>query len=227
VRAEGLDELRKGLWVASLSYLTDACCAVGDAEFAVELYAQLSPLTGTNVTIGHGVLVYGSADRYLGMLAATAGERELAAEHLELALAYNRRMGTDTWVAHTAHQYGRVLLGRGRRGDAERAAGLLAESRALAERIGMPTLLARLDELGPSLAPAAAPPDGLSPREVEILRLVARGRSNREIGLELSISEHTAANHIRSILRKTGSANRTEAATYAHTRGLTRDPSTR
>ena len=46
-------------------------------------------------------------------------------------------------------------------------------------------------------------PDGLSPREVEILALVARGLSNREIGGELSISEHTAANHIRSILRKT------------------------
>jgi DNA-binding CsgD family transcriptional regulator len=58
------------------------------------------------------------------------------------------------------------------------------------------------------------------PREVEILRLVARGLSNREVGRVLSISEHTAANHIRSILRKTGAANRTEAAAHAHTNGL-------
>ena len=63
-------------------------------------------------------------------------------------------------------------------------------------------------------------PDSLSPREVQILALVAEGLSNREIGGRLSISEHTAANHIRSILRKTESANRTEAASYAHLHGL-------
>ena len=43
---------------------------------------------------------------------------------------------------------------------------------------------------------------------------------NREIGRTLFISEHTTANHVRSILRKTGCANRTEAAAYAHRRGL-------
>jgi class 3 adenylate cyclase/DNA-binding CsgD family transcriptional regulator len=63
-------------------------------------------------------------------------------------------------------------------------------------------------------------PDGLSTREVEVLRLVAAGRSNREIGDVLFISGHTAANHVRSILQKTGSANRAEAATYAARRGL-------
>jgi DNA-binding NarL/FixJ family response regulator len=65
-----------------------------------------------------------------------------------------------------------------------------------------------------------AGPDGLSPREVQVLALVARGFSNRRIGAELSISEHTAANHIRSILRKTECANRTEAASFAHRHGL-------
>jgi DNA-binding NarL/FixJ family response regulator len=55
---------------------------------------------------------------------------------------------------------------------------------------------------------------------VQILGLVARGLSNREIGTTLHISEHTAANHIRSILRKTGCANRTQAASYAHRHGL-------
>jgi DNA-binding CsgD family transcriptional regulator len=63
-------------------------------------------------------------------------------------------------------------------------------------------------------------PDGLSPREVQILALVAQGLSNRQLGTRLSISEHTAANHVRSILRKTNCANRTEAASYAHRHGL-------
>ena len=81
----------------------------------------------------------------------------------------------------------------------------------------MRALLERIHAAG--RAPVAAP-SGLSPREVEILRLVARGLSNRDVGRALSISEHTAANHIRSILRKTGAANRTEAAAYAHANGL-------
>jgi DNA-binding NarL/FixJ family response regulator len=55
---------------------------------------------------------------------------------------------------------------------------------------------------------------------VEVLRLAARGLSNREIGSSLFISEHTAANHIRSILRKTACANRAEATAYAYERGL-------
>lgn len=58
-------------------------------------------------------------------------------------------------------------------------------------------------------------PDGLSPREVEVLRLVAAGSSNRQIGAALFISPNTAANHIRAILQKTGCANRAEAAAYA------------
>ena len=63
-------------------------------------------------------------------------------------------------------------------------------------------------------------PDGLSSREVQILALVARGMSNARSARTLSISEHTAANHVRSILRKTGCANRTQAASYAHSHGL-------
>ena len=55
-------------------------------------------------------------------------------------------------------------------------------------------------------------PDGLTSRETEVLRLVGEGLLNREIGERLVISENTAANHVRSILAKTGSANRTQAA---------------
>ena len=84
----------------------------------------------------------------------------------------------------------------------------------------MATLLRRVNALRSDVAPAVGLPDDLSAREAEILRLVARGLSNREIGETLFISEHTVANHIRSILRKTECANRTEAASYAHRRGL-------
>jgi DNA-binding CsgD family transcriptional regulator/Flp pilus assembly protein TadD len=220
VRREGFDALRASLWVASLTYLADACAAVGDAELAALVYPELAPLAGGNVVIGHGVACYGAADRYLGLLAATLGDHDRAIEHFERALTVNRRMGATTWVAHTLYAYGRTLRMRGRSEDAEQASALLSEAATLAERIGTPMLLARARALGARIGRARTPPDGLSWREVDILRLVAVGRSNREIGQELHISGHTVANHVRSILRKTGAANRTEAAGYAFRHAL-------
>ena len=216
--SEGLEGFRSSLWLATLAYLTDACAAVGDETMAAIVYPELEPLAGANVMVGHLVACYGAADRYLGMLAATLGEPGRAEEHFELALEQNRRMGASSWVAHTGYEYGRFLLGRGR-GARDQAEALLGEATTLAERIGMEGLLGKIRSLGVP-APGADLPSGLSPREAQILALVADGLSNREIGEELSISEHTAANHIRSILRKTDCANRTEAASYAHRNGL-------
>jgi DNA-binding CsgD family transcriptional regulator/tetratricopeptide (TPR) repeat protein len=215
---EGLDSFRESLWLAALAYLTDACAALGDEATAAIVYPELEPLAGTNVMIGHLVACHGAADRYLGMLAATLGESDRAQEHFERAMELNRRMGAVTWLAHTAYQYARMLLARGA-GERDRAGALLGEAAALAERIGMPALLGRVRALGSSTPPKRHPNE-LSSREVEILCLVARGMSNREIGATLFISEHTAANHIRNILRKTRCANRTEAASYAHRNGL-------
>jgi DNA-binding CsgD family transcriptional regulator len=166
------------------------------------------------------VACYGAADRYLGLLAGTLGDHDRAVEHFEQALSVNRGMGATTWVAHTLYAHGRTLRMRGRGDDAARASALLSEAATLAERVGMPTLLARARALGARIERARTPPDDLSWREVDILRLVAVGRSNREIGQELSISGHTVANHVRSILRKTGAANRTEAAGYAYRHAL-------
>ena len=70
----------------------------------------------------------------------------------------------------------------------------------------------------PGSAPAYR--DGLSQREVEVLRLVAVGKTNQDIADELVISLRTVANHVTNILNKTSSANRTEAATYASRHGL-------
>ena len=66
-------------------------------------------------------------------------------------------------------------------------------------------------------------PDGLSAREVNVLKLIACGCSNREIGERLNISANTAANHVRAILQKTGCANRAEAAAYAASHALLDD----
>jgi pimeloyl-ACP methyl ester carboxylesterase/DNA-binding CsgD family transcriptional regulator len=77
----------------------------------------------------------------------------------------------------------------------------------------------------PTDSPQAAP-DSLTARELEVLRLIAAGRSNQEIAQELVISFNTVTNHVKNILGKTGCANRTEAASYAYQRGIVaRNPS--
>jgi pimeloyl-ACP methyl ester carboxylesterase/DNA-binding CsgD family transcriptional regulator len=65
----------------------------------------------------------------------------------------------------------------------------------------------------------------LTPREIEVLRLIAEGRSNQQIAEELVISLNTVTNHVKNILSKTASANRTEAANYAFRHGLLPLPS--
>jgi DNA-binding NarL/FixJ family response regulator len=217
---DGIERFRRTLWLASLTYLTEACAALGDVATAELVYPELEPFAESNIVIGHLVSCYGAAARYLGMLASLLGDADRAEAHFEQAMELNRRMEAWTWVAHTAYDYARSLI-RHRPDGRGRAQALLGEAAELAQRIGMPTLLGRIRALELPAPPPAAPlPDGLSAREVQILTLVASGLSNREIGEALTISEHTAANHIRSILRKTGCANRTEAASYAHRRGL-------
>lgn len=63
-------------------------------------------------------------------------------------------------------------------------------------------------------------PDELTEREVEVLRLIAKGRTNRQIADTLFITENTVANHVKNVLSKTQSANRTEAAAYAVDKSL-------
>jgi non-specific serine/threonine protein kinase len=84
---------------------------------------------------------------------------------------------------------------------------------------------AEIDALVATFAspPSAIPPEtqhGLSPRELEVLRLLVEGRSNRGIGDTLSLSERTVENHVMHILSKLGVESRTAAATYAVRHGL-------
>jgi DNA-binding CsgD family transcriptional regulator len=217
VRLEGLDRLRGSVWIASLTYLADACSAIGDDAVAALVYPELAAFAGTNLVVGYSVSLLGAADRYLGMLAATLQDTERARLHFDAALELNRRMGATTWLAHTCYEYGRLCQAHE---DWETAEPLLAEAASLAEWVGMPALLDRIRALSPTQARRRALPHGLSEREAEVLRLVSQGLSNREIGAALSISVHTAANHVRSILRKASCANRTDATSFAHRHGL-------
>ena len=78
--------------------------------------------------------------------------------------------------------------------------------------------------LAAARAPAPQPdqdhdPDELTPRESDVLRLIAEGRSNREIARALYVSEATVKTHVNRIFAKTGSRDRTQAIRYAYTHG--------
>ena len=143
---------------------------------------------------------------------------ERAERHFQAALALDREMGARTWLAHTEYEYGTMLRAGG---DRERAGPLLTEAASIAQAAGMAALLGRVRALDVAAPVTGLRLEDLSRRELDVLGLLARGLSNRRIGAALHISEHTAANHVRSILMKTGAANRTQAAMYATRHELT------
>ena len=75
-------------------------------------------------------------------------------------------------------------------------------------------------EPAPSTTRTPEVPDALSAREIEVLRLLAQGKSNPEIAKELFITRNTVQNHVSSILIKTNLQNRAQAAVYAQQHGL-------
>lgn len=89
-------------------------------------------------------------------------------------------------------------------------------------RLGATVLLEQLDELirRGRLVEAPSTASLLTAREQDVLRLLARGRSNRQIGEELYITGKTASVHVSNILAKLGAASRTEAVAVAYRKGL-------
>ncbi|MBA2384404.1 MAG: response regulator transcription factor [Actinobacteria bacterium] len=113
--------------------------------------------------------------------------------------------------------------------EAARAAGALGYVAKTVEPVDLAAVL-RATLSGAAFAvwgvpepePAAASASVLSERESAVLEAVAQGLSNREIGVQLWISEQTVKFHLRNVYRKLGLSSRTEAARYAHRSGLAR-----
>ena len=143
------------------------------------------------------------------MAAICAGEHSRAAAHLTAAEAQARRSGARAELAL-------ILL---RRGQLEHDPVVVTEGLRLCDQLGMQALAGSILDRQPLPAQRAVP-GGLTHREVEVLRLVSQGRTNRQIAEELALSERTVANHLGAILAKTDSDNRAAAATFALRNGL-------
>ena len=202
-------QVRQSWWAqrtAVLVFLAEAAVALRDADAARRLRPLLVPFTGLQLIAGHFVAVFGPADAYLASLDSVLGDNESAERLFERALGQNRALGSVVHRAAILAAWAGHLRSRGEL--SRRYEQMRDEARRLAASTGQVRLVRMLDN-----PPADAA--GLTAREIDVLRLLARGRSNRAIATELRISENTAANHVRSILIKTGAANRTQVAMMA------------
>ena len=190
----------------------------GDGLAAAEHYEYLLGQRGTMIW------TVSSVDRLLGLLSQTMGKLDQSTEHFDDALTFCRKAGYRPELAWSYCDYSDALRERDAEDDLSRAKALLDESLAISSELGMGPLISRVTERleGIQAQPPPTPsyPAGLSLREVEVLRLIAAGKTDREIAEDLFISFRTVG-HVRNILNKTNTANRTEAATFAAHEGLT------
>ncbi len=149
------------------------------------------------------------------------------ATHFQESLLFCRRAGCRPELAWTCRDYADTLLDRSEPGDLERAMSLLEESLAISTEFGMGPLMEggqnRLESLRSLTNAEPAYPDELTQREVEVLRLITQGKSNREIGVELVITESTMQRHVSNIYDKISVSKRAEVTHYALGNGLVRE----
>jgi DNA-binding CsgD family transcriptional regulator len=161
------------------------------------------------------------SEALLGLADHADGEVALAEGEARSALASARR-AWHTWqelgVPYDAAR-ARVLVAQAcaELGDPDTAALELDAARHAFFRLGAAPDLARLDAL---VGRRRGGDHGLTAREVEVLRLIARGRSNREIAGLLVISERTVARHVQNIFAKLGVSSRASASVLAAEHGL-------
>jgi len=133
-------------YLFSLAFVADAADTLADLQTAAVLYDLLAPYAHLNA-INADEVGTGSVSRTLGVLAAALSRWDDGTRHFEAALVHNEHMGALPWLAHTQHDYARMLLARDMPGDRERAHQLLAAAAEQYERLGMTPWLPRAAEL--------------------------------------------------------------------------------
>ncbi|MGH2404862.1 MAG: LuxR C-terminal-related transcriptional regulator, partial [bacterium] len=166
--------------------------------------------------------------RMIGVAASVLRDWEKAEAHFQTAINVANRLGARPELARSRLDYARMLAKRDARGDRAMAAGLVVEAAAAFSELGMEPFWRLSERLAGTLQGKVPPatrerseyPDGLSDREVEVLRMVAGGHTNQQIADGLVLSVKTVARHISNIFDKTGVDNRSAATAYAFERNL-------
>jgi DNA-binding CsgD family transcriptional regulator/tetratricopeptide (TPR) repeat protein len=151
---------------------------------------------------------FGSLDHAAGRMAALLGDTDDAGRRFGLARAAMDRAGIRG-VRALVDMDDAVLRGQ---------SGLASEARSAFEDLGMPGWAARLGKVAwPSSGPR---PAGLTEREAEVLRLLAGGRTSKEIAADLVVSPLTVSRHIANVYAKINVRNRAEATAFAIAHGI-------
>jgi DNA-binding NarL/FixJ family response regulator len=191
---------------ALLPAYVEISLTVGDVEAARSASRELDGITERHDT-----------DLLRAMAEQARGELALADGDAEAALAALRR-ACQAWqeldAPHEGARAGALVgLACSSLGDQDTAAFQFEAARAVFSELGAASSLAWLDSLTGAVSPA--PDHGLTARELEVLRLVAAGQTNREIAAALVISERTVARHLQNIFAKLRVSSRTAASAFA------------
>ena len=182
--------------------------AVDAAEAAVEL-VSIAEESGAP-------FLHAAAAHATGAVALETGDAAGAIEALRRASLTWQELDAPYQVARS-----RALIGQACRalGDEDGAELELDAARRTLEQLGAPADLLRLEDPSRGSGNASAP-GALTAREVDVLRLVASGMTNRAVAKHLVISEKTVARHVSNIFAKLGVASRSAATAYAYEHGL-------
>jgi DNA-binding CsgD family transcriptional regulator len=184
-----------------------------DIEF---LAARFEPFRGQHVANGAGPGVYlGPVELPLGRAAAALGHLDTALVDLRTAASICDANGARGCAVQARVELAAALTRRRAPGDRDEALAVLAAAEREAGQLGMAPFTEWIGQLRAPLTAAAAGGSPLSPRELEVARLVGRGLTNKQIGQTLYVSERTAENHVQHILTKLGLRNRSQIAAWA------------
>jgi DNA-binding NarL/FixJ family response regulator len=206
VVADDQQVMREGL--VALLGLIDGVEVVGAAANGVE---AVELVAGGNVDV---VLM----DLRMPVLDGTEATARITADYPDVAVLVLTTYADDASIANALRAGARGYLTK----DAGRSEiGAALRSTAAGQSTFDPEVSKRLIA---GLAPGSAGNDGLTARETEVLRLIARGLSNPEIAGKLFISEATVKTHINNTFAKIGARHRAEAVRYAYRKGIASDP---
>ena len=202
IRRQETDRTEPTRRIRVLGAFVEIMLAVGDIESAQRAAGDLTELAET---FGTDALT-GYAAQARGAVALANGSAEVALGHLRVSVAIWRSLGL---VHETAR--GRLLIAR--------ACSDLGDSATAALEIDGATRT--LQQIGIVLTPDPVHDRlDLTPRELEVLRLVATGMTNREIAEDLYLSVKTIDRHVANVLSKLGVTSRTAATAYGYEHGL-------
>jgi ATP/maltotriose-dependent transcriptional regulator MalT len=205
---------------AALELMVRACLEQGRTDEAVHAVAELHAIASEARTGPLQAL----ASLAAGLVAARSGNPKSARKHLEDAVDLFKDSGAPFETGRVRVELARVMEGLGRRdaavGEARRA---IEDLMPLGASLELTRARALLEAL--TTSPAARPGGadgrkGLTPREIEILRLISTGLNNQAIAKRLFISEHTVHRHVANTLTKLDVSSRSAAVAQAGRLGL-------